>query len=77
MPSINQLIRNSRKKITILGAPPIVVRQIAGLFSFKRADAMDLRVTALDHNGYRRQELTDSAANVRLLPDCLYYVISK
>ncbi len=66
-----------RKKITSLGAPPIVVRQIAGLVSFKRADATELRVTGLDHNGYRRQELAGSAANVRLLPDCLYYVISK
>jgi hypothetical protein len=65
-----------KQRITNLGSPPIVVRQVAGSIALKRADAAKLRVTALDFNGYERQEL-GSAAEVRLLPDCLYYVIRK
>ena len=67
----------TRKRITSLGSPPIVVREVAGAVSFARDDASDLRVTALDHNGYGRQDLPIGAAKIELLPDCLYYVISK
>lgn len=65
-----------KRRITSLGAPPIVVRQIAGTVSLKRADAESLRVTALDFRGYPRKEL-GHAAQIQLLPDCLYYVIQK
>jgi len=33
-------------------------------------------VTALDGNGYKRQDVPGAAA-MRLLPDCLYYVVTK
>jgi hypothetical protein len=33
-------------------------------------------VTALDHNGYVREVLPGGADRIRLLPDCLYYVIA-
>jgi hypothetical protein len=66
----------TKKKITSLGSPPIVVKDISGTVSLKRRDAAGLRVTALDFNGYKRQEIGD-AARIELLPDCLYYLISR
>jgi hypothetical protein len=65
----------AKKKITNLGSPPIVVKNISGTVSLKRRDAASLRVTALDFNGYKRQEVGD-ATQIKLLPDCLYYLIS-
>jgi hypothetical protein len=66
----------TKKKITNLGSPPIVVKNISGTVSLKRRDAAGLRVTALDFNGYQRQEIGD-ATRIELLKDCLYYLISK
>ena len=40
-------------------------------------DAASLKVTALDGNGYRRQDVSGGAAAIELLPDCLYYVVTK
>lgn len=65
------------KTITDLGAPPIVVKKLEGLISFKRPDAASLKVWALDPNGYKRQELAGGAAKIELLPDCVYYGIQK
>ena len=42
-----------------------------------RPEGAALKVTALDHNGYARQEMPGAAGNIALLPDCLYYVIAK
>ena len=65
------------KTITDLGGPPIIVRNVAGTVTLKRPDAASLKVTALDANGYKRQEVPGGAAAIRLLPDCLYYVVTK
>jgi hypothetical protein len=62
------------KKIESTGGPPIVVRNIAGTVTFRRADAARLAITALDANGYPRKKLPAGAV-VKLLPDCFYYVI--
>jgi hypothetical protein len=66
-------------QVKSLGSKPdvIVVRKIAGTVGMTRADAAALKVTALDYNGYARQEIAGGAGNVVLLPDCLYYVIAK
>ena len=65
------------KTITDLGGPPIIVRNVAGTVALKRRDAASLKVTALDANGYKRQEVPGGAAAIRLLPDCLYYIVTK
>jgi len=65
------------KTITDLGGPPIIVRNVEGTVTIKRPDAASLKVTALDANGYKRQEVPGGAAAIRLLPDCLYYVVTK
>ncbi len=65
------------KRIVSVGQPPLLVRKMDGAVSFKRADAASLKVTALDFNGYARQQLQGGAAHLALLPDCLYYIIEK
>ena len=65
------------RTIADLGGPPIVVRNVAGTVTLKRPDAASLTVTALDGNGYKRQDVPGGAAAIQLLPDCLYYVVTK
>ena len=63
-----------------IGAPPIVVKKFEGTVTLRRPDAEALKVIALDHNGYKRQELaggSDGEVIINLLDDCLYYVIQK
>lgn len=64
-------------EITDIGAPPICVRKIAGTVSLKRSDGKQLKVTALDFQGYAREELKGGAKSITLLPDCLYYLVEK
>jgi hypothetical protein len=66
----------AKKRITDLGSPPIVVKNISAEVLFKRKDAASLRVIALDFNGYKRQQL-GNATRIKLLPDCLYYLITR
>jgi hypothetical protein len=66
------------KTITDMGAPPIVVREMAGSVELRRRDAAGLRAIALDHNGYRREMIARGGAGslrIELQPDVLYYVI--
>lgn len=72
-----QVKGQAKKRIVNLGAPPVVVKNIAGAVAFKRPDAARMRVTALDFNGYTRQALAGGADDIRLLPDCLYYIVSR
>ena len=68
------------KTITDLGAPPIVVREFAGTVELRRPDAAGLRAIALDHNGYRHEMIARGGADalrVELLPQVLYYIISR
>jgi len=40
-------------------------------------DASELKVVALDLNGYPRKTFPGGADRIELLPDCLYYVITE
>ncbi len=64
------------KEILTNGRPPIVVKHISGTVSVKRPDASKIRVTALDLNGYPREELA-TAENIILKPDAVYYLLER
>lgn len=64
------------KRITSIGQDPWLFREIHGSVKFKRADAAQLKVTALDLNGYP-VGTAGTAAEIKLLPDRVYYLIQK
>jgi hypothetical protein len=64
------------RRITSLGGPPIVVRNLAGRVSFKHNDGDRRRITALDLNG-RRANVLDAADHIRLRPNTLYYLVER
>lgn len=64
------------RRITNIGRDPWLFREIQGTLRFKRADAARLKVTALDFNGYPAGE-AGTAAELRLRPGTVYYVIEK
>ncbi len=64
------------KRITNIGTDPWLVKEINGVVLFKRADANALKVTALDWNGYPTGS-TGNAAEIKLQPQTLYYLISR
>lgn len=61
-------------RIDSIGHDPWLVREIEGTVRFKRPDAAQLKVTALDPNGGPVRSVT-SAAEVRLGKSIVYYVI--
>jgi hypothetical protein len=63
------------KRIVSIGKNPWLVKEIRGTVRFKRSDATTLVVTALDGNGDAIKVVGD-AAEIELLPDVLYYLIS-
>jgi hypothetical protein len=68
------------RRITALGGPPLVVRNIEGSFTLVRPDAASLRVTKLDLNGYPATPTTPATplgASHPLDPRTLYYLIEK
>ena len=66
-----------RFRITNLGRDPWLVREATGTLRFQRADAGQLKVTALDENGQPVKTLAGGAAKVVLLPDIVYYLVEK
>ena len=62
------------KRIVDIGRDPWQVKEISGTIVFKRGDAADLRVTALDPNGSRIKGV-GSAAKIVLLPNVWHYMI--
>jgi hypothetical protein len=64
------------REITNLGSAPLVVRNLQGTVSLKRADAAQLKVTALDFNGYPKRVLAKRRV-ISLVPDTLYYLLEK
>jgi hypothetical protein len=64
------------REITNLGSAPLVVRNLQGTVSLKRADAGQLNITALDFNGYPRQQLAKNKT-ISLAPSTIYYLIEK
>ena len=63
------------KRIKNIGRDPWLVKEIRGTVKFKRKDAAQLKVTALDFNGYPVGTL-DLATEIRLQPATVYYLIS-
>jgi hypothetical protein len=62
------------KRVTNIGTNPWQVKELNGTVRFKRPDAAQLNVTALDFNGYPASAC-DSARDIRLRPTTLYYFI--
>lgn len=64
------------REIVSLGAPPILVREMAGVVRLKAADAARVRATALDPNGYPAGD-AGSADRLTLRPDVMYYLLTR
>jgi hypothetical protein len=64
------------KRILNLGTDPWLVKDLQGTIRFKRPDAGQLRVTALDFNGYPVDQ-AGTAKELRLRPSALYYLIAR
>jgi hypothetical protein len=64
------------QKITSIGRDPWMARNLQGTVKFTRPDAAQLKVTALDLNGYATKQI-GTAASIELLPDGVYYLISR
>ena len=64
------------KRIVNLGGDPWQVKALSGKVSFKRADAAQLTVKALDFNGYPVGAV-GTAAEIQLQPATLYYLIAR
>ena len=65
-----------RRRIVNIGRDPWLIREIRGTVRFTRPDAASLPVTALDGNG-RPMGPAGTAAEIRLQPGVLYYVIGR
>ncbi|MEO8427430.1 MAG: hypothetical protein ABI651_09990 [Verrucomicrobiota bacterium] len=65
------------KRITNIGRDPWQVKKLSGTVSFKRADAAQMRVTALDFNGQLpgTARVTQTGREIKLQPETLYYLI--
>ncbi len=64
------------KRIVNSGTDPWQVRELKGTVRFKRADAAQLKVTALDFNGYPIGP-AGTAQEIKLQPTTIYYLIAK
>lgn len=62
------------RRIVSIGHDPWLVKAIEGTVSFKRSDAAQLSVTALDFNGEPVKEI-GKANQIRLAENCVYYQI--
>lgn len=63
-------------KITSVGTDPWLVRELKGRVSWRRQDASQLKVQALDQNGYPAGP-AGSAADFQLLPRTMYYLVGQ
>lgn len=64
------------KRIVNLGTDPWQMRELNGTVRLKRADATQLKVTALDFNGYPAGP-AGTAQEIKLQPTTVYYLISR
>ncbi len=67
-------VSNSVKRIDSIGQDPWLFKQLQGNVRLKRDDAKQLKVTALDFNGYA-VEPAGTADNIPLRSDTVYYLI--
>ena len=63
------------KRIVNTGTDPWLIKQLQGTVRFKRPDAAQLKVMALDFNGYPA-EPCGSAQELKLRPATIYYLLS-
>lgn len=63
-----------RQRILSIGGDPWTIKPIRGVVRFRRPDAANLQVTALDGNGQPAAVL-GSASEIKLRPGILYYLI--
>ncbi|PTY02290.1 hypothetical protein DB346_09260 [Verrucomicrobia bacterium LW23] len=66
-------------RITSIGQDPWLIREIQGAIKFRRPDAAQLRVTALDLNGYPVGSATPlgASAQLELKASTAYYLLEK
>jgi hypothetical protein len=62
------------KRIKSIGQDPWLVKEFSGEVRFKRRDAAQLAVTALDSSGYPAEK-TGTAEHIKLRPTAMYYLI--
>ena len=67
---------NKSKRIVSIGHDPWLVRDLEGTVRFRRPDASHLKVVALDQAGNPTADTCD-AAEIRLRPRTIYYLIQK
>lgn len=65
-----------RHRIVNIGRDPWMVRALQGIVRFKRPDAAQLKVTALDFNGSPAGN-AGTAGEIKLQPQTLYYLVSR
>lgn len=64
------------QRIVSIGSDPWQVKEFSGAVKFKRSDAAQLKVQALDFNGYP-SSVIGGAHEIKLQPATLYYLISR
>jgi len=69
-----EAVSENVKRIVSIGQDPWLVKEFSGEVRFRRADAAELTVTALDAGGYPLEKI-GSASLIRLRPTTMYYVI--
>lgn len=71
-----EMVADNVKRILNIGRDPWLIMPLSGTVSFLRADAGQLKVTALDFNGYPTDSISD-ARQIKLKPNIMYYRITK
>jgi len=69
-------VNSSVKRIANIGTDPWQVKQLKGTVRLKRADAAQLKVTALDFNGYPTGP-AGTGEEIKLQPTTIYYLIAR
>jgi hypothetical protein len=67
---------NGKRRITDIGRDPWLFKELTGTVSLKRPDAAEMKVAALDFNGYPLKP-AGTAAGIKLGPETVYYLISR
>ena len=70
-------VANGRKRIDSIGNDPWLVKHLTGTVKFLRGDAAQLKVIALDANGYAIGKKILNASDITLDPDTIYYSIER
>jgi hypothetical protein len=71
-----ELVSETVKRIVNIGTDPWRIKEFSGTVRFKRADAGQLKVTALDFNGYATRA-AGTGEEIKLQPMTMYYLIAR